>query len=221
MTPRYVLYGAPVSPFVRKVRLVLALKGQAYRFEHIDVFDQPDWFTDISPLKRVPVLRDEARGGATLADSSAICAYLDHEHVTPPLLPADAWGAGRAAWLEEYADTEFAYRLGMGVFRPRFVSPRMGKPVDEALVRKTLDELAPRYFDYFEQELAGQPFFLGERPGLADIAVATQFVNFEYGGERVDGARWPDLSAFVTRMFALPAFAALLAEERRELRLVP
>ena len=29
MTPRYVLYGAPVSPFVRKVRLVLALPAFA------------------------------------------------------------------------------------------------------------------------------------------------------------------------------------------------
>jgi glutathione S-transferase len=214
------LYGAPISPFVRKVRMILALKRIDYELHPIDVFAQPDWFKEISPLRRVPVLKDRERNGATLADSSAIAHYLDLEHPTPALLPRDdAWAQARAVWLEEYADTEFSYRLGMGIFRNRFVNPRQGKPVDEALAQKTLNETAPRYFSYFEQELGGDLFFLGDRMSLADIAVATQFVNFRYGGEAVDAGRWPRLAAFVGRMFALPEFAALLAEEARELGL--
>ncbi|MDX2237206.1 MAG: glutathione S-transferase family protein [Hyphomonadaceae bacterium] len=215
--PRYVIYGAPVSPFVRKVRWVLALKGIGYDFEPIDVFNQPAWFAAISPLKRVPVLRDRARGDATLADSSAILVYLEKQHPSPALLPDDPWLVGRATWLEEYADTEFAYRVGMGVFRARWANPRVGKPVDEALAQKTLTEVVPRYFDYFERELAEAPYFLGDALSLADLSIATHFVNFAYGGERVDAARWPKLAAFVERVHATPALAAVLADEAAEL----
>lgn len=210
---RYVLYGTAISPFVRKIRVILALKGVAYDFEPVNVFQPPDWFLAISPLKRVPVLRDRSRGDATLADSSAIAVYLDAEHPQPRFIPDDAWAAGQVAWLEEYADTEFAFRLGMGVFRARYLNPKIGKPVDEALARKTLDEIAPRYFDFFEKTLDGREFLVGDALTLADIAVATHLVNFAYGGERVDAARWPGFAAFGGRMLALPSFADLMREE--------
>ncbi|MBI1186029.1 MAG: glutathione S-transferase family protein [Alphaproteobacteria bacterium] len=212
MSARYVLYGTAASPFVRKVRVVLALKNVAYDFEPVNVFDPPDWFKAISPLKRIPVLKDCERN-ATLADSSAIALYLDRAHPAPLLIPDDPWLAGRCAWLEEYADTEFAYRIGMGVFRARFFNPRIGKPVDEDLAQKTLREHAPRFFSYFESQLGEGGHFVGDALSLADIAIATHFVNFGYGGERVDPARWPKLAAFVDRTLALPAFAALIEEE--------
>ena len=37
------LYGAPLSPFVRKVRLLLAEKGLDYQLEAIAPFGQPAW----------------------------------------------------------------------------------------------------------------------------------------------------------------------------------
>ena len=52
------LYGAPLSPFVRKVRLLLAEKGLDYQLEAIAPFGQPAWYREISPLGRIPALRD-------------------------------------------------------------------------------------------------------------------------------------------------------------------
>ncbi len=214
---RYLIYGTPVSPFVRKVRMVLALKGVAYDFEEINIFAPPDWFLPLSPLKRIPVLLDRARANATLPDSSAICLYLDREHPDPPLYGANAWEAGRIAWLEEYADTEFAYRLGMGVFRARFMNPRIGKPVDEELAQKTLREAAPRYFDFFTAELGGRDFMVGDALSLADLAICTHFINFGYGGEKVDANRWPKLAAYAERVLSLAPIAAIVEEEARVL----
>lgn len=216
---RYVVIGPSVSPFVRKVRVILALKGQDYAHEAIDLSAPPADFLEISPLRRVPVLRDRARAGATLADSSAIALYLDRAHPEPRLIPDDPWQAGQVAFLEEYADTDFAYRLGMGVFRARFMNPRLGKPLDEALAQRAMAEVAPRFFEFFERTLDGRRFLVGEGLTLADIAVATHFVNFGYGGETVDAARWPALAAFAQHMLALPAFAELIAAEARELGL--
>lgn len=76
-----VVYGTPVSPFVRKVEAFLGNQGTAYDFEMINTMDMPDWFIEISPAKRIPVLQDRSIGQegvpGTIADSSAICAYLE------------------------------------------------------------------------------------------------------------------------------------------------
>ena len=48
-----VVYGTPVSPFVRKVEAVLRTQGVAYDFENINIMDMPDWF-----LERTVALMD-------------------------------------------------------------------------------------------------------------------------------------------------------------------
>ncbi len=97
------LYGAPLSPFVRKVRLLLAEKGLDYQLEAIAPFGQPAWYREISPLGRIPALRD---GDLALADSSVICQYLEERYPEPPNLQGDA-PASRAAvrWLENTPTT--------------------------------------------------------------------------------------------------------------------
>ncbi|MFZ4121228.1 MAG: glutathione S-transferase family protein [Caulobacterales bacterium] len=211
---RYELIGSAVSPFVRKVRACLALKSIPYDLTEISIFAPPEWFETISPLKRIPVLRDHHRNGATLNDSSVIVAYLEAEHTEIPLYPQDPWDRARALWFEEYMDSDFAFRMGMGVFRPRYVSPRMGKPVDEALAQKTLTEHAPRFYRYLNDAIAGKPWFVGDRLSIADIAVATQFANLRYANETPSPQDYPDLAAYVEKMLATPVFASLAALER-------
>ena len=40
----FVLYGTPVSPFVRKVEAVLNLTGATYEFVNVNIMDKPEWF---------------------------------------------------------------------------------------------------------------------------------------------------------------------------------
>lgn len=97
--PDLVIYGSAVSPFVRKAAACCILKGAAYEIEAVNVFAPPQWFRDISPMKRIPVLRDRsiaAEGiGGTIADSSAICAYIEKKNqnlrfirLAPSTMPA-------------------------------------------------------------------------------------------------------------------------------------
>ena len=86
------LYARP-SPFVRKVRAYLALKGIDYALEPVNPFDPPAGYRDISPLGKIPAWRDD---DVTLADSSVILLYLERRHPAPPLYPRDdaAWAQG-------------------------------------------------------------------------------------------------------------------------------
>src|ERR1700749_1813600 len=71
------LYGAPVSPFVRKTMVALAEKDIAYEHDPVLPAVAPTEFKRVgkesSPFGRIPAYRD---GDLTLADSSVIIAYL-------------------------------------------------------------------------------------------------------------------------------------------------
>ena len=101
-----IVYGANMSPFVRKVRVVAGRKGRRLQLEQVNPFAPPPEFLKISPLKRIPVLRDtDLPEPNTLPDSSVICDYLEHKYPSPALYPAEPFARARALWFEEYADT--------------------------------------------------------------------------------------------------------------------
>lgn len=199
MTASLVLYGSPLSPFQRKVEALLALKGLAYDCEDVSVMAMPDWYMEISPLGRIPSLRDRAiaeEGPAgTITDSSAICGYLEKKQPEPAVYPADPYDYGRALWLEEYADTGMAMAGGMGLFRPIIFNLFAGKEPDLDTARKTWNEKLPPLYDYLEQQLDGGSHFIGDRITIADIAVASQMAQTDMLAGLPDEARWPALVA--------------------------
>jgi glutathione S-transferase len=208
------VYGASLSPFVRKVRVFLAEKGEAYKLEQVNIFPAPDWFVEISPLKRIPVLRDESVGPeATLPDSSAICGYLEKKFPSPALYPADAFAHGKALWYEEYADSDLAGAVGMGVFRPMIVNRLMGKEADKATADKTFAEKLSGNFAWLEKEIGTKEFLAGHAFSIADISVATHFVNLAHAGYRPDAAAYPNLTRYLAAIHARPSFAACIEEE--------
>lgn len=207
-----IVYGAALSPFVRKARVFLAEKGLDYTLENVNIFPPPDWFSEISPLKRIPVLKDE-EADLFLADSSAICGYLEKKCPSPALYPSDPTDYGRALWFEEYGDSELAGHIGMGTFRPMVVAPLMGKEPDTAMANKTIEEKLPSYFQYLEAQVGSREFLVGDSFSIADIGIATQFVNFAHAGFKPGADSYPNLTDYLTRMHARPSFAACTAEE--------
>lgn len=219
MPPDLVILGLKGSPFVRKVQVFLAEKGLEYDLEAVSPFPPPDWFVEINPAKRIPVLRDRSVGAegeaGTLPDSSSICAYIERKHPEPALYPKAPFDYGRALWLEEFLDSEVANLVGLGLFRPMVMVKLMGKEPDVERARKTVNEKLPPHFDYLERQIGDSGFFVGGALSIADIAVATQFVNYYHAGAKLDGSRWPRLADFVARMHSRPSFASCIEDERK------
>jgi glutathione S-transferase len=218
-----ILYGAPLSPFVRKAEVVLREKGIPFESESVNIMPMPDWFKEISPARRIPVLRDTAVGtegrAGTIPDSSAICAFLEKLQPKPALYPSDPFEHGRAVWLEEWADSELAGGIGMGIFRPIMFARFQGKPPDIETAKASWNDKLPRLFDYLEGELEGagaaKPedarHLLGDTLSIADIAVGVQLAQLEMVAGLPDVRRWPRVVTFAERMIARPSFAPNLA----------
>jgi len=209
----HIIHGAGLSPFVRKTRVFLAEKGVEYK--NIPVFPgspDPAWRKK-SPLGKIPCYEDET--GFVLPDSSCICQYLESIHPTPPLYPADPKLRARALWYEEYADTKLL-EATIVPFVHRIVNAKfLNKPADEAAIQKAKEEVAPAIFTWVEGEIGDNEYLVGGKFSIADIAMATSFVNMQHGGETVDAKRFPTLAAYVARIHARPSFKALIEEEKK------
>lgn len=208
--PDFVIYGSPLSPFVRKVAGVAIEKDAPFEIEQVNVFDPPQWFRDISPMKRIPVLRDrsiaEEGMAGTLADSSAICAMIEKKHPASPLYPDEPHPHGQAIFIEEYADTALAMVTGMGIFRPIFFAAAKGKEPDHDKARGTWNDDMPPVLDRLETMLDGRDHFVGDTLSIADISVTCVLMQAALVAN-MDLRAWPALEAHHAAMSERPSIA--------------
>ena len=218
MAPPTRIIGSYLSPYVRKALVVLEIKGVAYQIDPIVPFLGDDRFSQVSPLRRVPVLIDDA---VTLSDSSVICQYLEDRYPAPAVYPADIADRARARWLEEYADSRmgdvFIWRLFNEVAIRPFV---WGGATDTARVQQTLTEEIPEVLAYLEAQVPAEGFLFGAL-SIADISLAVFFRNAAFARFRIDETRWPHTAAFIARVLASAPFRRLKPYEERSIRTPP
>lgn len=193
------IIGGPVSPYVRKVLAVCALKGIAYAIDPIIPLFGDEAFTRISPLRRIPALRDDR---VEICDSSVISQYLEDRWPEPRLYPEDIGLRAKARWLEEFADTRLGDVIIWKLFQEAVVGPAMfGKPRDLDAIARIVHEDLPPLLDYLDGELTTGPFFCGAL-SIADVSVAVNFANLKWSRAQIDWARWPRLETWIARMRA-------------------
>jgi len=206
------IYGALLSPFVRKVRCVLAEKQVAYELVATNPFDKSADFLRRSPLGRIPALEDEE--GRPLADSTVIAEYLEERFPTPALFPRDHYDRARVRWFDEYADGGMAPSLTAKIFFQRVISAKLIKGgCDETVVQSALKDL-PTFLAYLEGELAGRQYLVAEIFTLADVSVASQLINLRHAGVEVEASRFPTVAAWFARVAARPSLHALVEQDQ-------
>jgi glutathione S-transferase len=207
--------GSYLSPYVRKVLVVLDQKGVAYEIDPIIPFLGDDRFSKVSPLRRIPVLIDDQ---VTLSDSSVICQYLEDRYPDPILYPVSITERARARWFEEFADSRMGEVFIWGLFNQVAIKPFIwGEQTDAKVLEKTLHEDIPEVLDYLESEVPESDFFFGS-VSIADVSIACFFRNAAFARFRTDGTRWPRAASYVERVLALESFAKLKPFEERLIR---
>ncbi len=105
-TPSMTLFHNPASPFVRKVRVLLAETGQQDRVALHGCMPTPvnpdAQLVQDNPVGKIPALR--LADGSVLHDSRVILDYFDHQHVGNPLIPRDGSARWRRLTLASLAD---------------------------------------------------------------------------------------------------------------------
>jgi glutathione S-transferase len=207
------VFGSSLSPFVRKTLAFAAEKGIAVEVKPVAIGSSDPEFLACSPFRKMPAFRD---GEFAISDSTAIITYLEAKCPDPALLPTEAKNRARTIWYEEFADTILAACMGKMFFN-RLVAPRfLGRTGDLAAADKAEKEELPPLVAYLERMLAqsGTPYLVDGRLTLADLAVASPFVNMSHLGVGIDGAGHPRTAAYIAAIHARPSFARLIAKEK-------
>jgi len=208
------IHGISISVHTRKVIVAALAKGIAH--EVIPVVpvipdNPPANWRDLSPTGRIPAISED---GYTLADSAAICAYLERVHPEPSLYPGEARAYGEALALEQYAGENMFRGVVHPLFHEVFVHPKVRNiPTNAARIDEVLATAVPEVFGYLDRMARGE-FLAGPSLSVADIAVASNLVTFQYIGFELDRQRFPRLAEHFERVCAAPAFAEALRRER-------
>ncbi len=195
--PRLELVSHALCPYVQRAVIALTEKGVSFTRTVVDLADKPDWFSALSPLGKVPLLKVD---DAVLFESAVICDYLD-ETIEPRLHPADALERARhRAWIE------FASAVLNDIWR-LYTAP------DLASFEARLGDLRAR-FGQLEAALEEGPYFAGSSFSLADAAFGPVFRYFDVF-ERFASFRLfedlPKLRAWRQELAARPSVKAAVA----------
>ena len=154
--------------------IVLRAKEVEFEVTYINLREKPDWFLEISPHGKVPVL---SVGGKPLFESNAIAEFLD-EMVPPRLHPEDPIKRARnRAWTDFVPD--FSADFG-----------RVYYAADEAALAKGMEAARPRLAK-LEEAIAKErdnegPYFNGPELCLVDAAYAPFFQRYDFVETRLD-----------------------------------
>ena len=178
-------------------------KGVEFEVTYINLREKPDWFLEISPHGKVPVLIvDEV----PLFESNAIAEFL--EEVTEPRLhPSDAVERAKHRAWTDYVPT-FSGLLGK-VYYCKNVDELPGA-MDEARVglRKLEEALEKSQVD-------GAPYFSGDQLCLVDAAYAPFFQRFQMVEDKLQSGLmndFPRVKAWAKALAATPAVNGSVAD---------
>jgi glutathione S-transferase len=209
------IHGVPLSVHTRKVITAAIHKKIDYEFEvafPVAPGDLQATCHTLSPIGMIPVLEDR---DYALRDSTAICLYLEKKHPTWPVLPSGGKDYGRALWFDAYANSTVFRHVVHPLFQRAVVDANINTmpPTDEAAVDNVLENVLPKILGYLDSQIEGK-FLVGNMLTLADIAIVSNFITYQYMGFRVDAGRYPKLAKYLREIVAVDVFQRALADEK-------
>lgn len=203
------LYYLPLSPFCRKIRLVLAEKRIEAEFIEERPWERRIGFLRLNPAGQVPVLITAE--GRALSGSTAIAEYLEETVPQPPLLPDDPMARAETRRLIDWFDGKFNQEVTQNLVFER-VTKRMAKLgyPDGACIKAGTQNIRV-HLDYVTFLLEDHNWLAGKRMSLADITAAAHLSCLDYLGD-VPWEEYPTVRDWYAVMKSRPGFRGLLAD---------
>lgn len=211
-----VLHGHPLSSYCMKVAMALYEAEIPFEHELVELYDEASRarFYALSPLGKLPVLRDEARG-ETVPETTIIIDYLaTYYPAAAKLVPDDP----DLAWKARLADRIFDLHVQAPMqkvidnrVRPPEARDALGGEQARAQLRRTLDFLETRQGG--RTWAVDGTFTFADCSGAPALYYADKVMPFE--------ASHPAMWAYFERLKARPSFMRVLEEAAPYLHMFP
>ena len=201
-----VLYHLPLSPYARKVRLVLAEKRLPFELRIEKVWERRPEYLELNPAGMVPTLIED--NGLIIPDSTVICEYLDEAYPDSSLLGRTLAERIEVRRLAAWFDGKFAAEVTQNLYGEKYLRrlTRRGNPDPAA------GYTAVRYhLDYIGWLAETRKWLAGSALSLADFAAAAHLSTLDFIGE-LDWSISLPAKEWYARMKSRPSFRGILAD---------
>ncbi|HIN68064.1 MAG TPA: glutathione S-transferase [Methylococcales bacterium] len=197
-----VLYSFRRCPYAIRARIAIHYSGFKVLLREVVLRNKPPSLLSYSPKGTVPVLI--LPGGQVIDESYEIMVFsLQHNDPDNWLEKSDALSRAMAQELIAQNDGEFKFWLDRYKYSDRY-------PEQSAEYYRAQGQL---FLAHLENKLVGRSYLLGDRVGLADMAIfpfVRQFAQVDRSW--FDQSPYPLGRVWLERLLAAPFFSAVMAK---------
>jgi len=203
------LFHVPLSPFCRKVRLSLAEKKIEVELVEERYWEEDADFLRRNPAGKVPVLKLD---GKMMAESAAICEYIEETRSEPSLMPKDADARYEVRRLVSWFDDKFHHEVTSKLLYERVNKKITGQGYPDSRNVKAGAKAIKYHLDYMTWLLDHRRWLAGDAMTLADFAAAAHLSSLDYISD-VDWNRSQIVKDWYAKIKSRPAFRSILADQ--------
>ena len=203
------LHHLPLSPYCRKVRLVLTEKRLPFELKVERVWERRAEYLEMNPAATVPTLVED--NGLAIPESGVICEYLDEAYPDTTLIGTTLGERVEVrrvvAWFDGKFDSEVTRNLNGEKYFKRISG--IGQP-NAAALRAGYAGLRA-HLEYLGWLAETRKWLAGSALSLADLTAAAHLSVLDYQGD-VDWSISPAARDWYARIKSRPSFRPLLAD---------
>ncbi len=204
-----ILYHLPLSPYARKVRMVLAEKRLPFELRVEKVWQRRPEYLELNPAGSVPTLVED--NGLVIPDSSAITEYLDEAYPDTALLGRTIGERVETRRLVSWFDQKFFNEVARNLLFEKTMKQALGQGAPEAAALRTGYANLKPHMTYIGWLAENRKWLAGANLSLADFAAAAMLSSLDFIGD-VDWSLSAPAKDWYARMKSRPAMRAVLAD---------
>ena len=195
------LYSNSTDPFSHRCRIVLYEKGMDFEVIDVDLTNQSEDLSILSPYSNAPVLVER---DLVLTDANIINEYIDERFPHPQLMPPDPVMRARARlFLKDFESELFIYMHDMDS------SDQTKKTAARKIITETLIKLTPI--------LGKQPYLLHDEYSMLDVAIAPLLWRLDHYEIKLPNQS-SSILKYADKLFKRPLFEEAMSPTEKAMR---
>jgi glutathione S-transferase len=204
-----ILFHLPLSPYCRKVRLMLAEKRLPFELRLEKVWEQRAEYLQLNPGGQVPTLLEE--NGLAVPDSGAICEYLDEAYPDTSLIGKTLGERVEVRRLVAWFDGKFAQDVTRNLTGEKYLKRMAGWGQPDAQALRAGYAALRDHILYLGWLAETRKWLAGSTISVADFAAAAHLSVLDFTGD-IDWSLSPAAREWYARIKSRPSFRPLLAD---------
>ena len=195
------LYSNSTDPFSHRCRIVLFEKGMDFEVVDVDLTNQSEDLSILSPYSNAPVLVER---DLVLTDANIINEYIDERFPHPQLMPPDPVMRARARlFLKDFENELFVHMHDMDS------TDQSKKIAARKIITETLIKLTPI--------LTKQPFLLHDEYSMLDVAIAPLLWRLDHYEIKLPNQS-SSILKYADKLFKRPLFEEAMSPTEKAMR---